>query len=95
MRSHHVMQNVFACHDVLKRSNGYSNQSKLSKREAKLSFAAFFLYSTKKLQCMLQDTLHYLQNYSTILLQRCPEKQKTMSTPRPLNTSIFKRENEN
>ena len=35
----------------------------------------------------LQYKLHYTtyKNDSTILLQRCPEEQKTMSTPRPLN----------
>ena len=35
----------------------------------------------------LQYKLHYTtyKNDSTILLQRCPEEQKTMSTQRPLN----------
>ena len=31
VKSHYVMQNVFAGHDVLKRSNGYSDQSGVSK----------------------------------------------------------------
>ena len=41
----------------------------------------------------LQYKLHYTtyRNDSTILLQRCPEEQKTMSTPRPLNEDIYKK----
>ena len=34
VKSHNFLQNVFAGHDVLKRSNGHSNQT----GEAKLSF---------------------------------------------------------
>ena len=40
------------------------------------------------LQYKLHDTTY--KNDSTILLQRCPEEQKTMSTPRPLNIYTYK-----
>ena len=42
------MQNVFAGHNVLKRSNGYSNQTKLSKEEAKLSFQILLTYFSEE-----------------------------------------------
>ena len=41
----------------------------------------------------LQYELHYItyRNDSTILLQRCPEEQQTVSTPRPLDTKYDQR----
>ena len=43
VKSHTVMQNVFAGHDVQKRFNEYSNQIKLSKREANLQILLTYL----------------------------------------------------
>ena len=57
VKSHYVTQNIFTGHDVLKRSDRYSNQTKLSKREAELSLEILLTsvkYSLKFLRILLQ-----------------------------------------
>ena len=55
VKSHYVMQNVFAGHDMLKRSNGYSTQTGASK----LSFKTLLAYLSEEFLKILKNPRTY------------------------------------
>ena len=78
MESHYVMQNGFAGHDLLKTSSGYSNQTKLSKRDAKLSFTDSTHFSEEFLK-ILKNPFAMLSILPRITISRIEDSNTIFS----------------